>query len=314
MYNRSQNNDAYAQIPDYIKDTNYILMNKDGSYETIKLPYGYNVFKATGDLASSAMMGEIELSKIPSRLLGISVNAFSPIGVDTTGLQTLAPTVAKPFVQISENKNFFGGAIYPTENPFEPTPTDASKYYKNVNPFAKSIAQTLNKQTGGTMHESGVIDISPETIEHVVEFQTGGLGKLLMRTATVTDQYLDDDKKVDMNKVPFLRGFYSTPREKSETSIIYKMYHESGNNNFSPLERQRFQKWSKTALDKKDIDAKQYKQIVKTFTANQARLDFDKKHNIQKKENFKEKNLLQESYTSGMTASQIREYLKEDKK
>jgi len=116
-YNRSVNEKAYELIPQYIKDTNYIIMNSDGSYEHFQLPYGYNVFKGVGDIASNLYHKDIELKDVPKRLLSLSVNAFSPIGVD------------------------FGGNIRPEDNPYSEGLPDSQKYFKSVNPIAKSIAK-----------------------------------------------------------------------------------------------------------------------------------------------------------------------------
>ncbi|MGB3961000.1 MAG: LPD38 domain-containing protein, partial [Sulfurimonas sp.] len=315
MWNRSQNAEAYAVLDDYIKDTNYIFMYKDGTYSSLKLPYGYNVFKATGDLASAMYHGEMEAAKIPKRILSMTVNAFSPIGVDAESItHTAAPTLVKPFIEIAENRNHFGGNIAPVQNPYEAEKPDSQNYFKSVNPLAKGMAQGVNELTGGNMYEKGGIDVSPESIEHIIEFATGGLGKLVMRTGTVIDQALDEDKKVDINKVPFLRGVYGVPREKAETNIIYKMYKESGGNAFSEVERNRFIKWTAAALEKKDITSDQAKKLKKVFNDNQRRLDFANKYNLQNKEEYQSSETLQDAgRREGLTKQQRKELLKEDK-
>lgn len=314
-YNRSQNEDAYAALDDYIKDTNYIFMHKDGTYNSIKLPYGYNIFKATGDLASQMYHGDIEASKIPKRVFGMTVNAFSPIGVDAeSAAHTLSPTVVKPFVEIDQNKNFFGGQIAPEKNPFEPDKPDSQNYFKSVNPLAKATAQKMNEWSGGNMYEKGGVDVSPESIEHLVEFATGGLGKLLLRTGVVVDQALDKNKTVDMNKVPFVRNFYGVPKEKAETNILYKMYEESGAKTFNNIERERFLKWTDAAVAKEDMTKEQAKKLRKGFFDSQRRLDFANKYNLQSKEQYQQNPELQDaSREYRLTKTQRNELLKEEK-
>lgn len=314
-YNRSQNEDAYAVLDDYIKDTNYIFMHKDGTYNSIKLPYGYNIFKATGDLASQMYHGDIEASKIPKRVFGMTVNAFSPIGVDAeSAAHTLSPTVVKPFVEIDQNKNFFGGQIAPEKNPFEPDKPDSQNYFKSVNPLAKATAQKMNEWSGGNMYEKGGVDVSPESIEHLVEFATGGLGKLLLRTGVVVDQALDKNKTVDMNKVPFVRNFYGVPKEKAETNILYKMYEESGAKTFNNTERERFLKWTDAAVEKEDMTKEQAKKLRKGFFDSQRRLDFANKYNLQSKEQYQQNPELQDaSREYRLTKTQRNELLKEEK-
>jgi len=285
-YNRSVNADEYEKIPKYIKDTNFVFMNSDGTYETMMLPYGYNMFKAVGDIAAEAYHREIEIKDVPTRLLSITVNAFSPIGVDAdSAIHTTLPTLAKPFYEVETNKNFFGGNIAPEDNPFTPDAPDSQKYFKSVNPVAKSVAQTLNEYSGGNMVAKGGIDISPETIEHIVGFATGGLGRLVMNSETVASQKIDGEE-VDMNKVPFSRKFYHTPRKKEEVNLVYKLGKKSATEQLSPLERKRFAKWLKEAVAKKDITAKQAHKLRKSFNDNQRLQDFAKKHNLQSAQEF----------------------------
>jgi len=315
FHNRSVNADAYELIPDYIKDTNFILMNEDGTYETMQLPYGYNMFKAVGDIAAKAYHKEIELKDIPTRLLSMSVNAFSPIGVDAdSAVHTVLPTLIKPFYEVETNKNFFGGNIAPEDNPFSPETPDSQKYFKSVSPVAKTVAQKLNEYTGGNMVKSGGIDVSPETIEHLVGFATGGVGRFIMNAETTGEQYLSNEK-VDKNKIPFARKFYHVPREKEETNLVYQLSKKSAIDLLSPLERQRFYKWAAVAYDKKDLTDEQYKKLKKTFKDNQGLQDFAKKHNLQTNQDFTEE-VKQDSY-SHLTKAQVLRILrakeKEDK-
>jgi len=171
--NRSINEKAYKAIPKYIKDTNYIFMLPDGNHIKFPLPYGYNVFKGVGDIASNLYHKDIELKDVPKRMLSLIIH-------------TISPTLIKPAVEIEK----------------------------------------ANEYSGGTMHKSGWADVSPETLEHLASFATGGLGKLIMNSVTVANQAIDKDEKVDINKMPFLNKFYAVPREKAELQHLYKMLTE----------------------------------------------------------------------------------------
>ncbi|MDQ7067721.1 MAG: LPD38 domain-containing protein [Sulfurimonas sp.] len=284
--NREINSEAYALIPQYIKDTNYILMNKDGTYETVKLPYGYNVFKAMGDMAGAVQHGELPAGDIASRVFSMSINAFSPIGVDADDmLHTVTPTILKPFYEVVTNTNFFGGNVAPEQNPFEPESADSSNYYKSVNPIARNMSQYINDWTGGTLNGEGGISVSPESIEHMGEFVTGGLGKFVARTVkTGSDLY--NGEEVDMNKVPFSRLVYAEPRKKAEVQKVYKMYNQSGKHFFTPLEQRRFLKWANKAKDKEHLTIQQSLKMIRQFKQNQALLKFEKDFDIQTKDDF----------------------------
>jgi len=313
-WNMQTNKDAYNKLSDFEKDTNYIFMKPDGSYYKVKVPYGYNVFKSMGDVVMEASLGELNKNKILSRIIGVATNAFNPVGTAPTFTQMVTPTILRPTVDLQLNKNFFGGNIKPEDNPFQPSSTpDAYKYYKSVSPIAKSIAQKTNNLTGGNIHKSGAVDISPETLQYLFGYATGGLGKLISRTSTTAKSVINQ-KEVDMNKVPFLRNVYGTPRDKAEKNIIYNMYKRSGLESFNKTERDRFTRYVKEAIKKKEISLKDGVKLAKTFNNNQKIQDWSDKWNITSyNEVAKNKQVLRDAIKMRIPIAELKRVLKGDK-
>ena len=287
QYNNMQNKEAYENIPQFEKDTNYILMNKDGSYQKVKVPYGYNVFKTAGDIIAEVQDGKLTFDEAKSRMFSTVVNAFSPIGASSDPVTTLVPTVAKPFYEMKTNENFFGGKIKPEANPFQPEKLAESHIsYKSVNPVAKQFAEELNEMTGGTKHIRGEIDVSPEYIEHLFEFVGGGLAKLVSRTTTSIDKAIKGEEQ-DVNKVPFYRLFKGTPREKADLHLSYSIYKESSRKLLSDYKVEKFKKSINNAIKNKDIEIKKGIQLIKKFEKNQNMVKWSKENNIQNNQDEK---------------------------
>lgn len=197
----------WDKIPDYIKDTNLILMlpESKGRYIRIPLPYGFNAFNSVGNRFSNILHGKDPV-KEGLGAFGTFANAFNPLGGEGSLLQLVSPTAFDWLVQISENKNFFGSPIYPTKG-YDRSKPDSELHFKSARPESVKLAKTLNKVTGGNRYRKGAIDISPETLDHVFDTMTGGLGRFVVDLAGTMDSFVKSEQR-PARKIPFLRKVY----------------------------------------------------------------------------------------------------------
>lgn len=309
LYNMSQNEEAYSLIPQYEKDTNLIFMNEDGTYKKVKVPYGYNVFKSLGDIMAEAYNGDLKPEKMPSRILGVAVNAFSPIGTAPTLGQMLTPTIARPAVDLAVNKNFAGNPIQPEKSGFGASSPDSYNYFNSVNPIAKSIAQEANKLTGGNMYKSGMADVSPETIEYLFETATGGVGKFFNRV------YKTASGNAETNDIPFMRNFIGEATDKSKQSKVYDIYKRSGEEIIDQKELDRFVKFGREGVSNGSIEPDRFKSMVTTIASNQAKLKWADRNNIQSKDDvLNSPSIMMDALQSGVPKSEILSIAKKKKK
>lgn len=204
----------YDKIPTWVKARNLILMSPfgDGGYLKIPLPYGYNVFHAFGQVVASLQRGAIDYGEASKQMVGVSWESFYPLGSESSFLQTVSPTLADPFVQIAENKTFWGGPIRPT--PYgSPAPPDSQLYWSTVNPALKSVTDTLNSLTGGDEVVAGWADLSPEDLEHAIEFAGGGAGRQAKRVVDSLTSFFSGEE-VPMHKIPILRRMAGTQDQR----------------------------------------------------------------------------------------------------
>ena len=243
LINRNAGGDDDDDIPkwdkinDYTKQTNMVFM-LPGMDEPakIKMPYGYNVFFYTGGAIHDLMFDPRKtVMGTALNLLSAAANAFNPIqGADI--VDTVFPTVLKPFEQDIRNINFMEAPIRP-ENPFDNYDRPASqKAFKSTNPQLKELMAYLNEATGGDETHPGAIDISPETVKHYVGWLTGGAGMFVARSLG-TGINLATGEKVEQKNVPFLRTlsapigsrfdnerFYEAVKQVNAANALLKLY------------------------------------------------------------------------------------------
>jgi len=282
LYNNSVDEENYKLIPQYIKDTNYVVMNADGSgdYYKLPLPYGYNFLKTMGDIA-----GEIATDDAPhnpfTRAFMAAANAFSPIGVGTDPVHTMTPTLAKLPYEAVTNQNFFGGKIRPDERAYGPDNVpDSHKSFKSVNPLIKAGAEKLNELTGGTAKTEGEISVSPETMEHMMEFIAGGLGKLTSNASSSIGSKIKGED-VDPNKIPFARRFYGEITDRAPLYKARDILDRSGKNIISDRDTKEFGFYLDKALKNKAIDDKYYLKLKREMGRNQIEAKFYDEFDIQ---------------------------------
>lgn len=193
----------FKNVPDYEKQRNLIIMWPDGSGRYVKIPlaYGLNV-----PLNLAAAMVHAANGRDPLKealwVASSAWNSYSPISEE--GWNLIAPTALDPFVDISLNRNYAGRKLMPDVNPFDETPPpDSQRAFPNTNPGYRKVAETLNSLTTGNEQKPGYIDVSPESIQHLVETYTGGAGGFANR---MTEWMMSDD--MEASRTPFLRKVY----------------------------------------------------------------------------------------------------------
>lgn len=208
-------------IPDWVKDHNLIIpalwSDDEGEYIKIPMPYGYNVINVLGNVVMEIATGQMNTPEKAvmgaQRLVVQFIDAFNPMGDTASLLQLVSPTVVDPFLQSGMNENFFGAPIRPEAPTWAKYDVPKSQlYWSSVSPMSKAVAQRVNALTGGSEYKPGWIDVSPETIDHFVQFMTGGGGATLWRGITVGVNAVTGEE-TSPREIPFYRRFKGVPAE-----------------------------------------------------------------------------------------------------
>ncbi|MCV6825998.1 MULTISPECIES: LPD38 domain-containing protein [Halocynthiibacter] len=233
---------AYDKIPDYKQQTNLIVMlgPDSGSAAGVWLPYGYNTFPYMGVQISKVLRGVKDPEDAIADFAGAVFGAFSPISGGSVQ-QTLTPTVLDPINEMAMNEDWLGRPIRP-ENPYGDYGPDAYKYYGGASLTSRAISDIANKATGGTVAESGALDVSPEYIDHVFGFLSGGAGRFLGRAWDVASKTVTGNaSEIEGRNIPFYRSvkidtgvwmdrdrYYRFRDELNEAKESAKLYREAG--------------------------------------------------------------------------------------
>jgi hypothetical protein len=185
----------------------------------IPMPWGLNVVVSAGRLLSAAQAKAIKPGDAGVALASGMFGAFNPVGSEDTLEQVLSPTVLDPAVQLATNKTFRNTPIVPENYPGQHKP-DSERFYKSASKGAVKIAQALNKGTGGDSVTPGMIDVSPESLEHVYEFFTGGLGRFVGQAVNAGAKVASGETP-SAREVPFARRFVYDAHP-AEASMRYR--------------------------------------------------------------------------------------------
>lgn len=231
----------YDKLPEYIRNKNMVIPNPlylagitdETKFLLIPLPYGFSSIYSASDPFVRLGLGYQSAGSATLSLLDALAESFSPLGsvnfenrsVGEATASYLAPTALKPLVDVSQNKNFMGSPIYPSENPFARTQKPGYRdHFNNVNGIAKWFAKGVNTVTGGDALTPGYVSPNPEVIEYLVSQYLGGVGATVNRSFKMVQNLIEGKPIIDdINDVPLVRRFATQSQKFDDYGVYYDM-------------------------------------------------------------------------------------------
>ena len=218
----------YDQLSPYELEHNLILpvdwiTGSGDKMLKIPLAYGLNMAVNTGRALSRAARGEYTVGEATNSITRTATEMINPLGGTESFLNFVAPTVADPFVSLYINKDYKGDPIVKESPIFASRPTpDAHSHWNTTGEIPKAIAKSLNDFLGGNEVRSGLIDMSPDTIQFWFDYITGGAGRFVLRTGEtilfdVPEILAGDFEGKIMPRIPLVRKVIATPSEVADT-------------------------------------------------------------------------------------------------
>lgn len=242
----------YDKKPQYVKDKNLILMLTPEFRESLKnvpligngltadslmipLGYGINFFKflgnKIGDYIDYGLIGNkrsVNPAADAIEIIGSFVGAFVPFDIGSDLYRSALPTVGLPGYELGVNSDYRGAPIMPKDNPYDKSPPpDSERFFRSVSPLSKRIAHEWNSITGGTNISPGTIggkevSISPETMDYMWDFATGGLGKFINNTVSTGYKLAVNPGDFTLQGTPIVRRFVgSSDEDHYRTNTFY---------------------------------------------------------------------------------------------
>lgn len=224
----------YANIPDWEKETSFILMKSSipgyrqafpdekrqgdedwtlrDEYFKFPLPYGYNVLHTAGVGIAEIIMGTRDAGELSTMLASSLLGSFAPIsfGSGIRGIATSpTPTPLRPIIDLAVNENFFGANIYKEPSQFGVQLPSSQLSYADTPEGYKLVSEFMNFLGGGNESEPGSLlgistDISPDALQHIGEFFIGAAGATGTRSIKSFENW-SNNRDVKVKDIPFLR-------------------------------------------------------------------------------------------------------------
>lgn len=185
------------------------------SDEPFKVPltYGLNVLHAIPTATMDAIFGNKSAADASHMVYEAALNSFNPFGGDAALQDMLMPDQLDPFFQVQDNRAWWGGQIHPDKRGVP----DSMKSWPETADFWKNLAESVNEATGGNSRQSGMVDVSPESIKYLFEQAFGGTGKFLERTYNVAT----NPTARTATQIPVLRRFFGTSYDRADRESYY---------------------------------------------------------------------------------------------
>lgn len=205
------------EIPEWVKERNLIIPvpTADKGYLAIPMPPGFNVLPNFGRLMTEALLSGRPVQRAWD-FLGAVLDSFDPLGGSASLLQEITPTALDPIVALAENKDWTGRPIYQEDiSRLEPTPGHARAGYA-ATPWARFLATAINWATGGTDYQPGALSPTPEQIDYLIGYVTGGVGREISKTAQ-TIRHLTTGEELPAYRLPLIGSYIGAAAGASAT-------------------------------------------------------------------------------------------------
>lgn len=227
----------YADFNEYALKTSMVLINPFSETQqayAMPMPYGYGIFDNIGRYGAELAMGVKTPQEIAVDLTSSVDHHFNPLSLhaakDNAGFLEAAgqkgigllPDVFEAFAEDLGNINFFGSDIRVPQNSFlvEKPPSEPTK--RGTSEYITAATRFLNQVTDGNEYVTGGVSVSPERVQHFVEFLFGGVGRFFDDSADTVAKLISEEPDLRSTDLPILRTFMPLPSEYSDRIDFYQ--------------------------------------------------------------------------------------------
>ena len=191
---------------DFIKNKNLVFLTgvkDDGTPSYIAIPLGYSMvpFAVAADYASKAARGDLKedegiegISQVKQQIF----DSYNPTG------GSLVPTMVRPYTELMFNKDGLGRIIRPEWMETRPMFAKDRMYPHTMKTYGGEVAYSMAETA-----EALGIGVSPESIKHLFQVYTGGIGGTMGRLANIaSDAYNKGWEGIKKKDIPLARRFF----------------------------------------------------------------------------------------------------------
>ena len=250
-----EGNVEYDKLTDFMLEHNMIIPNigvniaeavsgediENKTFGTVPLPYGVNMTWNFGRALSRRIRGGYTAAQTTSSITATTLEAINPFGGAESLGNFILPTAVDPFYSLINNVDYDKTPIYKEVSQFAVGTPDSQAYWNSASPTAVTVAQFMNKfgffgLGRGTDVRGGIFDVSPDKLDFIFGYLTGGAGMFVKRTGELGfniasgqafeafEEGLTGQEARDfIRTVPLLRrAIYSTSEREDTGNFIRK--------------------------------------------------------------------------------------------
>ena len=226
----------YDRLRPYEKSNRIVIMDPRGTgkYITLPLPYDIALPYQIGRLAFEAAMKEgsdptatraqlakdatLEIANVMMESFNPSASRIDPGDWAGSAVSVAMPSFVGPALEVYANKNYAGRPIYPENRANGVEKPESDLHYPGVNPVFRGMADALARATGkGSKNEftPGLVEISPEKIEHLFNAYGGGMAKLFQQGVGLFGAMSEKGLEgVEARQIPFWSDYGHAPGDR----------------------------------------------------------------------------------------------------
>ena len=240
--------ESYKDLPKWVRRTNIAIPIGGNNFVTIPLSYELRVSYGLGEMMWEYGEGMIDKDEIAVETLS-QLSDLLPVSFSNgTVAQSISPSIARPLIDIIQNRNFYGKKIYNDSQFIEGYPEYMKAYAGTPKWLVKStevlnnVIPNLNAGVSDK-YTPGVINVNPAIIDYLLSSYLGGLYNFPSKVYKTISMIWDEDMR-DIQNVPILsRNWKNSQRGNPYNSgDRYKTYMKEYD-----LSKQRFNGYKKEA-------------------------------------------------------------------
>lgn len=240
--------ESYKDLPKWVRRTNIAIPIGENNFVTIPLSYELRVSYGLGEMMWEYGEGMIDGKEMAAETL-LQLSDLLPVSLfDGTLAQSISPTIARPFVDIIQNRNFYGKKIYNDSQFIEGYPEYMKAYAGTPKWLVKSteVLNNIMPKFGADVSDKytpGLIDLNPAMIDYLLSSYLGGLYNLPSKFGKTISMIWDEDMR-DIQNVPILSRNWKNSQSGNpyNSGDRYKTYMKEYD-----LSKQRFNGYKKEA-------------------------------------------------------------------
>lgn len=240
--------ESYKDLPKWVRRTNIAIPIGGNNFVTIPLSYELRVSYGLGEMMWEYGEGMIDGKEMAAETL-LQLSDLLPVSLfNGTLAQSISPTIARPFVDIIQNRNFYGKKIYNDSQFIEGYP-EYMKAYAGTPKWLVKSTEVLNNvmpKFGADVSDKytpGLIDLNPAMIDYLLSSYLGGIYNFLSKGYKTISMIWDEDMR-DIQNVPILSRNWKNSQSGNpyNSGDRYKTYMKEYD-----LSKQRFNGYKKEA-------------------------------------------------------------------